>query len=245
MFFFLGRSREYSSLYKTRIKMAFLDETTCFLADLLDLILQEQTRVSGDIFDKYSTQIIPGDFVEQPYKELLVHSSNMTPRLEGFYRQQVHLSVLSKSKRDGLLTRLIYLCVDDGRVVELAYIRIYLSAFDAELANGRISFPELRRFLSMSAAELCLGLLPFATLLLSRGIQQRCEPQAFFTTTHNSVTALLNSLPGQSDVENHHGTPRLFYYGRCNVISECQSGQRLAEVLEIMPFITSSLSSVS
>jgi hypothetical protein len=70
---------------------------------------------------------LKGDEVPQPYHGLLVHSSDMTPTLAGFYGQPLRLKVLSRELQDNSYNREVVLWLaGDETPVEYGVIRICL-----------------------------------------------------------------------------------------------------------------------
>ena len=68
--------------------------------------------------------------VPQPYRALLVHSSDMTPTLARFYGQTLRLRVLSRERQDDSYKREVILWLaEDARPVEYGVIRIFLDRF--------------------------------------------------------------------------------------------------------------------
>ena len=73
-----------------------------------------------------------GEDMPQPYKRLLVHSSDMTPTLEAFYRQPLRLTVLTREQQDHTYLREVVLkSATDARPVEYGVIRICLNHLPA------------------------------------------------------------------------------------------------------------------
>ena len=70
---------------------------------------------------------LKADEVPQPYRALLVHSSDMTPTLERFYGQTLRLRVLTREHKDDSYKREVILWLaDDALPVEYGVIRIHL-----------------------------------------------------------------------------------------------------------------------
>ena len=62
---------------------------------------------------------LEGPSVPEPYRGLLVHSSDMTPTLEGFYGQPMRLNVLTREHHAGFYHREVLLkTAKDSRPVE-------------------------------------------------------------------------------------------------------------------------------
>src|SRR6185369_11903751 len=58
--------------------------------------------------------LLKGEQMIEPYKELLVHSSDMTPTLEAFYNQPMRLTVLSRENQPGAYLREVVLRTADS-----------------------------------------------------------------------------------------------------------------------------------
>ena len=146
------------------------------------------------------------DEVPQPYKALLVHSLDMTPTLQSFYRQPIGLTVLSRERRDENYFREVILHVDQGRrPVEYGAIRICLD---------HLSVPARERVLQEE--------LPFGSILHSESIPHLSWPQAFFRVKSDSHMGAVLGLGGVSRL-----------YGRRNVLVDA-SRRLLAEVIEVL-----------
>lgn len=144
--------------------------------------------------------------VPQPYHHLLVHSSDMTPRLEGFYHQPMGLTVLSREVQAADYLREVILWFADGtHPVEYGVIRICLDQLP----------PEARRRVLEEQR-------PLGNILQAEGIPHLSWPQAFFRVNSDShVSAVLRlSRPG-------------VLYGRRNVLLD-GSRHLLAEVIEVL-----------
>src|SRR5580698_8807474 len=73
---------------------------------------------------------IDGAAMPEPYRTLLVHQNDMTPTLEKFYRNSVHLKVLSRRQTDNAYFREVVLCLDgSNQPVEFGAIKINLALF--------------------------------------------------------------------------------------------------------------------
>src|SRR5947207_1011693 len=62
---------------------------------------------------------VAGEEMPQPYKGLLVHSTDMTPTLEAFYKQPMRLSVLTREQQDySYLREVVLKSANDSQPVE-------------------------------------------------------------------------------------------------------------------------------
>ena len=152
-------------------------------------------------------RVVRGDEVPQPYKLLLVHSQDMTPTLEAFHGQSIHLSVLSRERQDDVYWREVILKrADDGRAVEYGVIRICLGLLSSAAAKSVL---EERR--------------PLGKILAAEAVAHLSWPQAFFRVQADSRLEKLLGLRQPAAL-----------YGRRNVLAD-GSRRLLAEVIEILP----------
>jgi chorismate-pyruvate lyase len=149
---------------------------------------------------------LKGDDVPEPYRSLLVHSSDMTPTLEGFYHRPMDLTVLSRETANEEYFREVVLKVaDEGRPVEYGVIRICLS---------HLPGPARQRVLQAQR--------PLGSILQTEGIPHISWPQAFFRVRSDAHTSAVLRLRECCDL-----------YGRRNVLLD-GSRRLLAEVIEIL-----------
>jgi chorismate-pyruvate lyase len=144
--------------------------------------------------------------VPHPYHGLLVHSNDMTPTLEAFYRHPMRIAVLSREHEDGAYLREVILKPEsEARPVEYGVIRICLEHLPA--AARRRVLEEKR---------------PLGNILQTEAIPHVSWPQAFFRVEADPhmVRVLRLSQPGS-------------LYGRRNVLLD-GSRRLLADVLEVL-----------
>jgi len=152
-------------------------------------------------------EAVAGDDVPEPYKSLLVHQDDMTPTLEKFHGDTIHLRVLRRQQRDDFYFREVVLVTDkDERPVEFGAIKINLSIF---LPGARQQILEER--------------LPLGHILADCTVTHTSRPKAFLRVQSD---ALINS------VLQIQGTHTL--YGRRNTLWDPQQ-RPLAEIVEILP----------
>ena len=151
-------------------------------------------------------QGLKGEEVPQPYKRLLVHSSDMTPTLEGFFRQPMSLTVLSRDiQADSYLREVTLNQVNGGRPVEYGAIRISLGQLPANAR--RVILQEQR---------------PLGNILQGEAIPHLSWPQAFFSVQSDSRMSTVLGLSQPARL-----------YGRRNLLVD-MSRRLLAEVIEVL-----------
>lgn len=149
---------------------------------------------------------LQGDDMPQPYKGLLVHSSDMTPTLEAFYRQPMRLTVLTREQQDYTYLREVVLkSANDALPVEYGVIRICLNHLPPP---ARLRVLEEQR--------------PLGNILQQDAIPHLSWPQAFFRLQSDSHMGHVLYLSHPDAL-----------YGRRNVLLD-GSRRLLAEVIEIL-----------
>ncbi|MDX1563747.1 MAG: hypothetical protein R3236_00010 [Phycisphaeraceae bacterium] len=154
-----------------------------------------------------SVQEIEGDQMPEPYRQLLVHSNDMTPTLEDYWAEPIHLKPLLIHQENDLLSRQVVLVGSQShRPVEFGAIRIYLDRF-----------PEAVR------QEIVEGRTPLGAILREHRLEHRSRPSGFFKIESDPVTT------ASFDLQEPHTL-----YGRHNVLLD-SNDRILAEVVEILP----------
>jgi chorismate-pyruvate lyase len=150
---------------------------------------------------------IAGEEMPEPYRSLLVHARDMTPTLEGFYKQGIHVRILKRHLSESVYARQVVLALDgDERPVEFGAIQIYLE------------------HLPSKARELILeGKQPLGAILHNQGIGHASCPKAFFRINSDAVIDSALHLTGLN-----------LLYGRRNVLLNSLE-RTLAEIVEILP----------
>jgi chorismate-pyruvate lyase len=154
-----------------------------------------------------SASALPGEAVPEPYRRLLVHEEDMTPTLEAFHGERIHLRLLARRHEGDTYSREVVLTLDDSnRPVEFGAIVIHLQRFPP------------------AARELILaGQCPLGTILALHRVHHSSRPLAFFQLTSDGF---INEALGLT------GTHTL--YGRRNVLRNAD-GDVLADIVEILP----------
>lgn len=151
-------------------------------------------------------QDLDGQAMPQPYRQLLVHSSDMTPTLEAFYHQSLRVSVLTREQQDqSYLREVVLKTAGDSRPVEYGVIRICLNHLPA---SARLRVLEEQR--------------PLGNILHSESIPHLSWPQAFFQVESDSHLGHVLYLSQPCTL-----------YGRRNVLLD-GSRRLLAEVIEVL-----------
>jgi chorismate-pyruvate lyase len=151
-------------------------------------------------------QELKGAEVPQPYRALLVHSSDMTSTLASFYGETPRLRVLTRERRNDSYKREVILWVTEGtRPIEYGVIRIHLDKLP----------PTARRLVLQEER-------PLGDILNGEAIAYLSWPQAFFRLKSDAHAGAALGL-------QHPG----FLYGRRNVLLD-GSRRLLAEVIEVL-----------
>ena len=150
---------------------------------------------------------LEGSDVPQPYRQLLVHESDMTSTLEEFFDQSIRLDPLQVREVDDVLYRQVLLrTIDDDLPVEFGAIRIQLHMFDE-------CMQELIRE----------GVIPLGGIMNQHRIEYASKPTDWFSIQPDAIImkALQLELPQT-------------LFGRHNILTNA-SGRQYAEVVEILP----------
>ena len=143
----------------------------------------------------------------EPYKHLLVHHSDMTPRLQSFHGTPLTLDVKALDIEEPVLTREVILRRgDDQRPVEFGAIQIHLDLLPPNIAQP---VREAKR--------------PLGGILGEEKFQHLSAPRGYFRT---KADAMMGELLGATVGET--------LYGRCNVLA-LPKGKVFAEIVEILP----------
>lgn len=152
---------------------------------------------------------LEGDAMPQPYRDLLVHDDDMTPTLERYHSDGLHLRVISRREEAGSLFREVVLVRDaDEQPVEFGAIRIEVE-----------KFPELTREVIRACRQ------PLGSIMAEYGVEHSGHPSAYFQVVPDDVIRQALGQPASGD---------LVLYGRHNV-HVSPDGQPLAHVVEILP----------
>ncbi len=151
-------------------------------------------------------ELVEGEQLPEPYRRLLVHTGDMTSRLEAFHGGEIALECLHCEHTPGVYRREVALYVSGAGVpVEYGAIEIRLEAFAGEL-----------RDLIVQAR------LPLGGLLNRFGISYRSQPLAFIRLGGDPILRAYFAAPEAVE-----------FYGRCNVLLG-DGDVELARIVEVL-----------
>lgn len=152
-------------------------------------------------------QVAPEQMPEA-LRGLLVHTGDMTSRLEALHQSRIALEVLQAGEGDGgaYYREVLLKKGSTGCAVEYGAIEIFLEAFE----------PSLR-------TQILEGKIPLGGLLNSNGVRYRSEPQAYFRVCEGAGMHVLLGAAADSSL-----------YGRCNILRS-ETGALLARIVEVVP----------
>lgn len=152
---------------------------------------------------------VPGPQVPEPYRTLLVHQNDMTPTLEKFFDDQIHLRVIRSQERGDAYYREVVLVTDKtNAAVEFGAIKINLDLFPA--AARRAVLDENT---------------PLGRVLADFKLKHSSRPKAYLKIKADEfITEALRIRAGQT------------LYGRRNTLFDSQQ-RPLAEIVEVLPKI--------
>ena len=150
---------------------------------------------------------VDGDSVPEPFKSLLVHQNDMTPTLEAFYGERIHVEVMHRQQRDDYYFREVVLTTDGSKKpVEFGAIKINLGLFPPP---ARLRILEERT--------------PLGTILADYHVTHTSRPKAFLHIVSDDFINKALKLDGEHVL-----------YGRRNTLWDPQQ-RALAEIVEILP----------
>ncbi len=171
------------------------------------------------LIDFYSLRNVPmpavesiaGEDVPEPYKRLLVHQRDMTPTLEAFYGESIHLNLIRRRQREDVYFREVVLVLDESlEPVEFGAIKINLALFASQAREWILK-----------------EYLPLGTILKRFSVTHTSRPTAFLKIQSDE---LMNSALGLSGSQ--------WLYGRRNALRDPQE-RALAEIVEVLPPVQS------
>lgn len=150
---------------------------------------------------------IDGESVPEPYRSLLVHQNDMTPTLEAFHEDTVHIRALTRDQRNGFYFREVVLELNgNGTLVEFGAIKIMLELFPADA-----------RQLILAERE------PLGHILASCNVVHTSRPKAYLRIQSDNFISEALKLEGEHTL-----------YGRRNTLFDPEN-RPLAEIVEILP----------
>jgi chorismate-pyruvate lyase len=150
---------------------------------------------------------ISAEEIPSPYRELLAHSKDMTPTLEKFHEDTIHVCQLDSQQSAHDYWRMVLLLRDrDDRAVEFGAIHIRWEAL-----------PETARL------QVICGRSPLGTILRKYKVAHRCNPVAFYRFSSAPEIHKLFASP-----------PTEVLYGRKSRLYRPDQ-TTIAEVIEILP----------
>lgn len=145
--------------------------------------------------------------VPEPYRQLLVHTNDMTPTLEKFHGARISIRVMEKRQQAHEYARQVVLTLNGSEhPIEFGAIVIHLQ----HLPGG-------------AREQILEGKRPLGSILASNRIEHKSKPEAFIRVTSDAVMESALELEGRHEL-----------YGRRNVLSD-RKGNTLADVVEILP----------
>jgi chorismate-pyruvate lyase len=149
---------------------------------------------------------LPGPSVPEPYRQLLVHEGDMTPKLEAFYQSAIHLNVIHRELRENFYFREVVLLTDSQDTpVEFGAIKMFLSLFPSSARN-----------------DILAERLPLGTILAKHKIPHFSRPKAFL------------KIEADEFIKKALKADHLqLLYGRRNTLSNGEQ-HPLAEIVEIL-----------
>jgi chorismate-pyruvate lyase len=150
---------------------------------------------------------VTAEEVPEPYRGLLVHLHDMTPTLEAFHGDRIHLKVISRQDRGDFYFREVVLLTErTKRPVEFGAIKINLALF-----------PASARRLILEEQE------PLGTILQEARISHTSRPKAYLRLQADAF------IKGALKLRGEHAL-----FGRRNTLFDTQQ-RALAEIVEILP----------
>jgi chorismate-pyruvate lyase len=150
---------------------------------------------------------IDGAAVPEPYRSLLVHQHDMTPTLEKFHGQSIHIQVLGRRRKGDSYYREVVLRLDaTAQPVEFGAIKINLALFPTKARE-----------------EILQERLPLGHVLHEHKIPHTSRPSAYLRIASDKF---INDVLGMAGAH--------VLYGRRNTLFNPQE-RPLAEIVEILP----------
>jgi hypothetical protein len=184
-----------------------MSRTPSAAAHLLDLFMPLEFFYASREAQMPRPFLVPGYEVPEPFGHLLVHESDMTPRLRNYHGAAIGLRVIERQVSEQFIMRLVVLHREDtGAPVEIGAIGIQLEGFDPAAREAILA-----------------GQMPLGGILETHDIRHESHPKAYFSLTADAYLAHLLGQPVGTTL-----------YGRCNALSH-HEGVVFADIVEILP----------
>jgi chorismate-pyruvate lyase len=144
--------------------------------------------------------------VPAPYRQLLVHSRDMTSVLQEFHGQRIHLEHVELRQDAERVLRQVVLTLEDGRPVEFGAIEISLDPLPPPAQQDVLACH-----------------IPLGAILNGHNIAYTSKTRGFFEVDASDVIARALGIEGSTRL-----------YGRTNDLF-ASTGNILAQVVEILP----------
>lgn len=150
---------------------------------------------------------IEGAAMPEPHRGLLVHENDMTPTLQNFHHDSLHVQALHAEDRGDFYFREVLLVLDgSGRFVEYGAIKINLGLLPADARR-----------------EVLEARLPLGRILNTHHIAHASRPKAYLQLVPDDYISSVLGLAGSSVL-----------FGRRNTLTN-RDRLPLAEIVEILP----------
>ncbi|WP_372370496.1 hypothetical protein [Candidatus Uabimicrobium sp. HlEnr_7] len=145
--------------------------------------------------------LLPGETLPAPYRDLLVHQNHMTTTLEKFYGQPVQVEVKKQQVKNSLYKRFSLLSLPKIGVVEIGIVHMDLSFFSTEIRD-----------------EILHGKKPLGKILIDHKEPRDIQVKTYF------------KLQTCSSLEKAFSMSTLSFYGRSTRIS-CKTPIEVVEII--------------
>ena len=148
------------------------------------------------------------DEIPQTLRNLLVHSGDMTSKLEKYHSSKIALEILQSVRGEGghYYREVLLRSANTGEVVEYGAIEIFLESLPQPVQR-----------------EIIEGKVPLGGLLNRHEVNYHSRPQAYFRVANEPGLCEFMRAPSGAEL-----------YGRCNVLC-MEHGALLARILEVLP----------
>ncbi len=150
---------------------------------------------------------IKANEMQEPYRTLLEHQTDMTSTLEKHHGDEIILKILALHDNGTSLRRKVLLVLEENeKTVEFGAIRIFLE-----------HFPDKARGLILGCR------IPLGNIMDRFKLPHQNSPTRYFRIQAERLTGWRLALPENT-----------WLFGRCNTITNSH-GETMAEVVEILP----------